>query len=56
MLREPPALTDIPLLQEFAERVFALPEERQRRIMEAALLLLEIDSGGPGVTEKAILP
>lgn len=48
-------LVDVPQLRNFAERVSKLPPERQRRIMEAALLLLEIDEGGSNVPKEKIL-
>ena len=49
-------LTDIPRLQQFAERVARLPPERQRRIMEAALLLLEVGESVEDVDQADILP
>jgi transcriptional regulator with XRE-family HTH domain len=42
--------------REFVERLNRLPPERQRRIMEAALVLLEAGEAAEGVTEKEILP
>ena len=48
-------LVEVPYLQEFAQRVFDLPPERQRRVMEAALLLLEIDQGGTDVVKEKVL-